>query len=99
MQKNEVRLAVENIVSRHNDDMFEDLDRLHKQGINDTDVVRVLRDLGHNTLADQYTDWQDDGTPPREDEDGPLDQGEHLVTDPGDSPSYSDMYRNQKGTT
>jgi hypothetical protein len=91
MEQNEARLAVENIVSAAIDDMYGRLDGLHKQGITDTDVARTLRDLGHNSLADGYIDWQNDGEEPREDEDGPLDQGEHLVTDPGDMPSYNDL--------
>jgi hypothetical protein len=91
MEKNETRLAVENIVSAAIDRMFEKLDGLHEQGINDDDVARILRDLGHNNLADGYIDWQNDGEPVREDGDGPLDQGEHLVTDPGDMPSYNEL--------
>jgi hypothetical protein len=91
MTENETRLAVENIVSASIDAMYGRLDRLHKQGINDDDVARTLRELGHNSLASGYIDWQNDGEEPREDEDGPLDQGEHLVTDPGDMPSYNEL--------
>jgi hypothetical protein len=92
MENSEAHLAVENIVRRHVDQMFEEFDNLHKQGINDTDVTRNLHDLGYNNLAADYIDWQNGGAEPREDEDGPFDQGEHLVTDPGDAPSYTDMH-------
>lgn len=85
MDTNESRLAVENLVSTAADDLFARLDLLHKYGINDDDVTRILRDLGHNTLARDYIVWQNDGDEPTYDEDGPLELGEHLVTDPSDS--------------
>lgn len=85
MDKTEAQLAVEKIVSDSTDSMFEKLDKLHKRGINDDDVTLALRNLGHSTLARDYTTWQNDGEPLSYDEDGPLDQGEHLVTDPSDS--------------
>lgn len=97
MDTSEARLAVENLVSTAADDLFARLDLLHKYGINDDDVTRILRDLGHNTLAHGYIVWQNDGEEPTYDEDGPLDQGEHLVTDPMDAPSYAPLMERLDG--
>ncbi|QWY82791.1 hypothetical protein PP641_gp051 [Arthrobacter phage SilentRX] len=97
MERIEAQLAVETIVANSTDAMFEKFDMLHKRGINDDDVARALRDLGHNRLAENYLVWQNDGEPLSEDEDGPTDYGGHLVTDPGDSPSYAPLEEQLQG--
>lgn len=91
MEQSEAADAVKAILGNGLFDMFEKFDKLHQRGISDDDVARVLREAGHNNLANDYIDWQSDGEPVREDEDGPLDQGEDLVTDPGDAASYLAM--------
>jgi hypothetical protein len=88
----DIRLTIQNLVSDHDDKLFEAFDQLHKRGIRDDDVKQALTDLHMPDLVDGYEDWMNDGEPVREDEDGPLDQGEQLVTDPGDAPSYKDMH-------
>lgn len=97
MERIDIQLAVENIVSDSTDRMFERLDQLHKKGINDDDVTRALRYMGHNLLASAYQVWQNDGEPLSEDEDGPTEYGAHLVTDPGDAPSYAPLEEQLQG--
>lgn len=48
------------------DELFEDLDKLHKQGINDDDVIHALRHNGESDLADEYIEWSGALDPDRE---------------------------------
>lgn len=92
-----IRLTIQNLISDHDDRLFTEFDKLHKRGIHDNDVKKALNDLHYTDLADGYDDWMHDGEPVRADDDGPLDQGEQLVTDPGDAPSYSGVHTNTTG--
>lgn len=90
-RKAEIRMIVSNLISEHDDRLFEAFDQLHKRDIHDDDVKAALWGLGAVELAEGYVDWMNDGEPVTADEDGPTAQGEELVTDPGDAPSYKDM--------
>lgn len=92
-----IRLTIQNLISDHDDRLYAEFDKLHKRGIYDDAINKALWSLGAIELAEGYLDWQNDGEPVTADEDGPLDQGEQLVTDPGDAPSYSGMHTNTTG--
>jgi hypothetical protein len=81
-----VRLAVSNIISSKQDEMFEQFDRLHRRGIHDDDVVKALRHIGEVDLLDAYAEWADIDI--REDDNTTLNP---VVPDPGDAPSYTGM--------
>ncbi len=86
-----IRLTIQNLISDHDDRLYAEFDKLHKRGIHDDAIKKALWSLGATELAEGYVDWMNDGEPVTADEDGPLDQGEQLVTDPGDAPSYKGM--------
>lgn len=86
-----IRKVIQDIVNESDERLFTELDKLHKRDIHDNDVNDALVALGLQDIADGYVDWMHDGEPVRADEDGPLDQGEELVTDPGDAASYKEM--------
>lgn len=69
------------------DDLFDSLDKLHKQGINDDDVIRALRHNGETDLADEYIEWSGALDPDREDPSTLSD----VVPDPAGSPSYAGL--------
>lgn len=92
-QEVNVRHHVYRIMDRHLDAAFEELDHLHKRGINDSEVVKALRDGGYRSEADGYIEWAQCIDPDVD----PTPQGEELVTDPGDSPSY--VLRDKEGVT
>lgn len=72
------------------DDLFDDLDKLHKQGINDDDVINALRHNGETELADEYIEWSGALDPEREDDNTTMNP---VVPDPGDAPSYAELRR------
>jgi len=84
-----VRHRVYAIMGKHQDQAFEELDKLHKDGIHDNDVIRALRDGDYKHEADEYIQWahcidpdlQDDNTTTNPDG----------VTDPGTNESDLQM--------
>lgn len=82
-----VRHHVNRIMDTHLERAFEELDHLHKRGITDSEVIKALRDGHYTSEADAYIEWAQCIDPDVD----PTPQGEELVTDPGDSPSYKNM--------
>lgn len=72
--------------------LFDQLDQLHAQDINDNDVVRALRALDETELAQNYIDWGDIIDPDREGNET-LDT---VIPDPADSPSYKGLWEGDK---
>lgn len=89
MPKDAAEESVESTVwalcDQHDKRLFEDLDKLHSRGMHDTAVIRALRKGGYAETAAAYIEW---GSCIDPDED-PTPQGEELVTDPIDAPSYA----------
>jgi hypothetical protein len=81
----DIDLKISNLISNSQDRLFEYFDDLHKQGINDSDVIRSLRRTGERDLAEGYIEWTGALDPDVEDNNTTLDTA---VPDPGDSPSY-----------
>ena len=81
-----VNMKVINIISAGYDYMFERFDRLHKQNIDDDEVVAALRHYGEQDLLDGYAEWGDIDL--REDDNTTTNP---VVPDPGDAPSYTTM--------
>jgi hypothetical protein len=83
------RMHVYRILDQHLDRAFEELDHLHKRGINDTEVIQAMRHGGYASEADAYIEWGNLQDPDSDvcnattNPDG--------VTDPGTNPSDLQM--------
>lgn len=83
------------IMSRHQDAAFEELDKLHKDGIHDNDVIRALREGGYEDEADAYIEWADCLDPDSDVSNATTDP--RGVTDPGTNPSDVQMHEALSG--
>ena len=73
--------------------LFKKFDRLHAAEIHDNDVIRYLRAEGLTILAGRYIEWAGAIDPDVD----PTPQGEELVTDPGNAPSYGALEQHFDG--
>jgi hypothetical protein len=85
----EIREAVDRIVERHMDDLYTDLDNLHRKNIDDNQVKAALMQLGYASMSEWYDEWMENGDPVQAveiEEDG---APRGIVIDPIDASSYA----------
>lgn len=87
-RKANVKGVVVQLVEKGLEDIYENLDHLHVRKIDDTEVIRALREAGFPDIAEGYINWADCIDPDREDDNTTTSP---VVPDPGDAPSYKSM--------
>ena len=80
-----VKMKIMSVLDRGYEKMYSDLDRLHREDINDDDVIRVLQEKGEMEVLTGYTEWADIDLPDGLD---PEETSDDVVPDPHDAPSY-----------
>lgn len=85
-RESELDTRLGRMIESNHDELFDRFDRLHKNGINDDDIILSLRRMNERQMAEDYMEWSGALDPERED---PSTLG-GVVPDPADSPSYAD---------
>jgi hypothetical protein len=94
-RERQARQRVYEIMDRHLGKAFEELDRLHHEGMDDRDIIKALEDGGYRDEAEVYQEWIAEDDPSRNYRD-PTPHGADAVTDPVDALSYRSLEAEMK---